>query len=141
MFFYPFLIIFNILLQDLTVLSLNHIPLFNIYIANITMSSVQEELIVDLVIWGKKGTWLVFCCGNILLNGYPISPIAIRNYLTNQFFQKKVRFCIFSTTKKSWTSLYRYIHPGDSWPYIFANITMSLNFFFDIYKSIVKKEF
>ena len=27
-------------------------------------------------------------------------PIAVRNSLTNQFFQKNWRFCIFSTTKK-----------------------------------------
>ena len=38
-------------------------------------------------------------------------PIAIRNSLTNQFFQRNLRFCIL---KKKVPSLYRDIHPGDS---------------------------
>ena len=47
---------------------------------------------------------------------YPV-PIAVRNPVTNQFFQKNWRFCIFSKKKEIMTSLYRDIHPGDSWPY------------------------
>ena len=45
-------------------------------------------------------------------------PIAVRNSLTNQFYQKNLCFCIFSKKKKKVTSLNRDIHPGDSWPYI-----------------------
>ena len=37
-------------------------------------------------------------------------PIAVRNSLTNRFFQKNLRFCIFSTKKKNRTSLNRDIH-------------------------------
>ena len=33
------------------------------------------------------------------------------------FSKKKLIFCIFSKKKKG-TSLYRDIHPGDSWPYV-----------------------
>ena len=48
----------------------------------------------------------------------PINPpsVAVRNSLTNQFFQKNWRFCIFSK-KKLRTSLNSDIHPGDSSPY------------------------
>ena len=45
---------------------------------------------------------------------YP-PPIAIRNSLTNQFYQKKLRFCIFKRKRrKKVTRLNRDIHPGDS---------------------------
>ena len=54
-------------------------------------------------------------------------PITVKNSLTNQFFQKKLIFCIFSTTTKKLTSLYRDIHLGDSWPYVFILFTVDKN--------------
>ena len=47
-------------------------------------------------------------------------PIAVRSSLTNQCYQKKWCFCIFSTTTN------RDIHPGDSWPYIFFLFLLNL---------------
>ena len=45
-------------------------------------------------------------------------PMAVRNSLANQFYQKKLCFCLSSKKKKKVTSLNRDIHAGDSWPYI-----------------------
>ena len=44
-------------------------------------------------------------------------PIAVRNSLTNLFFPKRFTFLYIFNNKKV-PSLYRDIHPGDSWPYI-----------------------
>ena len=44
-------------------------------------------------------------------------PIAVWNSLTSRSFQNNWCVCIFSKRKKKVTSLYRNIHPGDSWPY------------------------
>ena len=68
-------------------------------------------------------------------------PIAVRNSLTNQFFQKNWRFCIFSTTKKvqNWreekgpgTSLAipRPLRSGIHWPIFFFFKKIDLSVFF-----------
>ena len=48
---------------------------------------------------------------------YPL-PFAVRNLLTNQFYQKKSRFLDILKKKEKVTSLNRDIQPGDSWPYV-----------------------
>ena len=53
---------------------------------------------------------------------YP-PPIAVWNSLTNQFFQKKMMFLYIFNNKTIAASLYRDIHPGDSWPYVVTNTT------------------
>ena len=47
-------------------------------------------------------------------------PIAIRYSLTNQFFQKINDSVYFQQQQKIVTSLYKDIHPGDSWPYVWS---------------------
>ena len=56
----------------------------------------------------------------IIFFDIPINPppIVVQNSLTNKFFQKKIRFLYIFNNKKIMTSLYRDIHPGDSWPYV-----------------------
>ena len=53
---------------------------------------------------------------------YPL-PFAVRNSMTNQFYQKKLGFRIL---KKKNASFHRDIPPGDSWPYLPSNLTTNI---------------
>ena len=48
-------------------------------------------------------------------------PIPVRNSLTKSIFSKKLMFLYIFKKIKIRTSLYRDIHPGDSWPYMMAS--------------------
>ena len=94
----------------------------SVYFQQQKMQNWREEM-GHFSFWNCPNFVAIFCQVlkmEIIIFDIPSNPppIAVRNSLTNQFFQNNWCFCIFSKKrKKKRTSLCRDIHPGDSWPY------------------------